>query len=155
MDGATLKAVAVGGTRTRDPISLARAVMEKSLMSRWSGPGRMFRGQSWPGAGGPSSFFTERRWQALVKQLTRESRSVPPRPAGAPLPGQTVPVAMLKSCPTPPLWHCWSGCAGQARHIAAGRSTGAMQVKMPGRVGDCSIIGVGHICVKPILAPYP
>ena len=41
----------------------------------------------------PSFFFTESRWQGLVKQLKKEGKPVPPRPAGVPPPGRGVPVA--------------------------------------------------------------
>jgi len=41
----------------------------------------------------PSFFFTESRWQSLVKQLKEEVRPVPSRPAGAPPPPPPVPSA--------------------------------------------------------------
>jgi beta-aspartyl-peptidase (threonine type) len=43
----------------------------------------------------PSYFFTERRWQSLVKQLTKEGLPIPPRPVGAPAP-PPVPVAEIE-----------------------------------------------------------
>ena len=86
MDGATLKAGAVAGmTRTRHPISLARAVMEKSPHVMLIGAGAdAFAAHVGLEQVDPSYFFTERRWQSLVKQLKKEGLPIPPRPAGAP-----------------------------------------------------------------------
>src|SRR5579872_2261278 len=88
MDGATLKAGAVAEvTRTRHPISLARAVMEKSPHVFLVGQGAdAFSKQAGLEQVDPSYFFTERRWQSLVKQLQKEGVPIPPRPKGAPPP---------------------------------------------------------------------
>jgi len=76
------------------PISLARAVMEKSPYVMMDGPGAdAFGARVGLEQVDPSFFFTEARWQGLVKQLTKEGKPVPPRPAGAPPPGAAVPVA--------------------------------------------------------------
>jgi beta-aspartyl-peptidase (threonine type) len=148
MDGATLKAGAVAGvTRTRHPISLARAVMDKSPYVMLIGPDADAFGAT---AGleevDPSYFFTERRWQGLVKQLTQEGKPIPPRPAGAP-PAPTGPVSQLDPWPEEPGAHKY-GTVGvvaldREGHIAAGTSTGGTQGKHPGRVGDTPIIGAG------------
>ena len=89
MDGSNLKAGAVAGvTHTRHPISLARAVMEKSPYVMMAGPGTdAFAVHVGLEQVAPSFFFTEARWQSLVKQLEKEGRPVPARPAGAPPPG--------------------------------------------------------------------
>ncbi len=82
MDGKTLKAGAVAGvTRTRHPITLARAVMEKSRHVMLIAPGA----DAFAAAEGieqvdPSWFFTERRWRGLVKELTKQGLPIPPRP---------------------------------------------------------------------------
>ncbi len=86
MDGSNFKAGAVGDvTRTRHPISLARAVMEKSqhvfLVGQGADEFSVYVGLEQVD---PSYFFTERRWQSLVKQLKKEGLPIPPRPAGAP-----------------------------------------------------------------------
>src|ERR1035438_259728 len=98
MDGATLKAGAVAGvTRTRHPISLARAVMEKSPFVMMIGQGADdFGARNGLEQEPPSFFFTESRWQSLVKQLTKEGKPIPPRPAGVPPEGKVVPVAQLE-----------------------------------------------------------
>lgn len=144
MDGATLKAGAVAGvTRTKNPISLARAVMEKSSNVMLIGSGA----DEFAAAHGlqmvdNSYFFTERRWDSLVKQLQQEGRPVPPRPALAP-PPPAVPVAQME----PPDAHKYGtvGVVALDTHgnIAAGTSTGGLQAKLYGRVGDSPIIGAG------------
>jgi len=146
MDGATLKAGAVAGVmHTRHPISLARAVMEKSPHVMLIGEGAdAFAGRVGLEQVDQSFFFTESRWQALVKQLTKEGRPVPPRPAGAPPPSQTVPVGQLEESPETHRYGTVGVVAVDRQgNIAAGTSTGGMQAKMQGRVGDSPIIGAG------------
>ena len=144
MDGATLKTGAVAGvTRTRHPISLARAVMDKSPHVMLIGAGAdSFAAEVGLEQVDPSFFFTERQWQALVRQLKKEGRPIPPRPAGAP-PEPVVPVAAME----PPDTHKW-GTVGvvaldKQGNIAAGTSTGGVGGKRWGRVGDSPIIGAG------------
>ncbi len=144
MDGLNLKAGAVAGvTRTRHPISLARAVMEKSPHVMLMGPGTdAFAAQSGLEQVDPSFFFTERRWQSLVRQLKKEGRPIPERPAGAPAP----PVAPLAEIEAPNAHKFGTvGVVALDRkgNIAAGTSTGGTQGKRWGRVGDSPIIGAG------------
>ncbi len=142
MDGATLGAGAVAGlTRTRHPISAARAVMEKSPYVFMGGQGaEAFARSRRLEAVKPSFFFTERRWSALVRDLERQGLPIPPRPSGAPTTldaraglahdeGKrgTVGVVALD-------------CDG---NVAAGTSTGGITAKRWGRVGDSPIIGAG------------
>jgi beta-aspartyl-peptidase (threonine type) len=148
MDGLNLKAGAVAGvTRTRHPISLARAVMEKSPYVMLAGAGTdAFGAKMGLEQVDPGFFFTESRWQSLVKQLQKEGRPVPPRPAGAPAPPQEpiAPVAQLDESADSQV-HGTVGAVAldRAGNIAAGTSTGGLQGKMPGRVGDSPIIGAG------------
>jgi beta-aspartyl-peptidase (threonine type) len=144
MDGRTLQAGAVAGvTRTKNPISLARAVMEKSPHVMLVGPGAdEFAASVGLEQVDPSYFFTEPRWQGLVRQLKKEGRPIPPRPAGAP-PEPAKPVAELET----PDAHKW-GTTGivvrdRSGNIAAGTTTGGTQAKRYGRVGDSPIIGAG------------
>jgi beta-aspartyl-peptidase (threonine type) len=144
MDGSNLKAGAVAGvTRTRHPISLARAVMEKSPHVMLIGAGAdAFAASVGLEQVDPSFFFTERRWQSLVRQLQKEGRPIPPRPAGAP-PPPSVTVAEIDA----PGAHKY-GTVGvvaldRKGNIAAGTSTGGTQGKQWGRVGDSPIIGAG------------
>ena len=146
MDGSNLKAGAVAGvTHTRHPISLARAVMEKSPYVMMAGPGTdAFAKSVGLEQVDPSFFFTEARWQSLVKQLQKEGKPVPPRPVGAPPPGAIDPVAFYDE-PGDSRSHGTTGVVALDRsgNLAAGTSTGGLQGKMPGRVGDSPIIGAG------------
>ena len=144
MDGATLKAGAVAGvTRTRHPISLARAVMEKSPHVMLIGAGAdAFAAEAGLEQVDPSYFFTERRWQSLVKQLKKEGRPIPPRPAGAP-PPPAQPVAEIEAPEAHEFGTVGVVALDRAGNIAAGTSTGGTQGKRWGRVGDSPIIGAG------------
>ena len=144
MDGATMNAGAVAGvTRTKNPISLAKAVMQKSPHVMLIGVGAdEFAASVGLEQVDPAYFFTEPRWQGLVRQLQKEGRPIPPRPIGAP-PAPATPVAELET----PDAHKW-GTTGmvvrdRAGHIAAGTTTGGTQAKRFGRVGDSPIIGAG------------
>jgi beta-aspartyl-peptidase (threonine type) len=144
MDGSNMKAGAVGDvTRTRHPISLARAVMEKSphvfLVGQGADEFSVYAGLEQVD---PSYFFTERRWQSLIRQLKKEGLPLPPRPAGAPAPPAS-PVSEIE----PEGAHKY-GTVGvvaldRAGNLAAGTSTGGTEAKRWGRVGDSPIIGAG------------
>ncbi|HEX3365355.1 isoaspartyl peptidase/L-asparaginase [Phenylobacterium sp.] len=141
MDGATLAAGAVAGvTRVRNPISAARAVMERSphVLMAGSGADAFARAEGLAEAD-PGYFFVERRWRALEKQLTREGLPVPVRPHGA---SQDLAHAALAHDEGK------RGTVGvvarDARgHVAAGTSTGGTTGKRWGRVGDSPLIGAG------------
>jgi len=143
MYGATLKAGSVAGvTRTRNPISLARAVMEKSPHVMMTGPGAdaFSRAQGLEQVE-PGWFFTERRWEGLEKELKRLGLPMPTRPLGAPAPNKAV-------TERPPLDERKFGTVGVVAldsrgNIAAGTSTGGTTAKRWGRVGDAPIIGAG------------
>jgi beta-aspartyl-peptidase (threonine type) len=144
MDGATMRAGAVAGvTRTRHPISLARAVMEKSPHVMLIGEGADQFGAS---VGleqvDPGYFFTERRWQSLVRQLKKEGLPIPPRPRGAP-PAPEGGRADIE--PSEAHRYGTVGVVALDTHgnVAAGTSTGGTQAKRWGRVGDSPIIGAG------------
>jgi len=144
MDGATLKAGAVAGvTRTRHPISLARAVMDKSPHVMLIGAGAdQFASQTGLEQVDPSYFFTERRWQGLIKQLKKEGRPIPPRPAGAP-PEPAEPVSAIEPQDAHKFGTVGVVALDRQGNIAAGTSTGGTQAKRWGRVGDSPIIGAG------------
>jgi beta-aspartyl-peptidase (threonine type) len=147
MDGSTMKAGAVGDvTRTRHPISLARAVMEKSqhvfLVGQGADEFSVYAGLEQVD---PGYFFTERRWQALIKELKKEGKPIPPRPAGVP-PPPADPISEMD--PIEPADAHKYGTVGvvaldRAGNIAAGTSTGGTNAKRWGRVGDSPIIGAG------------
>ena len=144
MDGATLKAGSVAGvTRTRHPISLARAVMEKSPHVMLIGSGAdAFAAEIKLEQVEPSFFFTERRWQGLIRQLKQEGRPIPPRPAGAP-PAPASPTALLETLDAHKFGTVGVAAVDRAGNVAAGTSTGGTQAKRWGRVGDSPIIGAG------------
>jgi beta-aspartyl-peptidase (threonine type) len=141
MDGATLEAGAVAGvTRVRNPISAARAVMERSPHVLLMGSGA----EAFAAAEGlarvePSYFFVERRWRALEKQLAREGLAIPPRPVGASRDESHAALAHDEGK---------RGTVGvvardSRANVAAGTSTGGTTGKRWGRVGDSPLIGAG------------
>lgn len=144
MDGATLKAGAVAGIQhTRHPIDLARAVMDKSPNVMYIGPGAdAFAVQAGLQQEPRSFFFTERRWQDLIKELRKENLPIPPRPSGAP-PEPSGRASFFES----PDVHKYGtvGVVALDEHgnIAAGTSTGGITAKRWNRVGDSPIIGAG------------
>lgn len=144
MDGATLKAGSVAGvTHTRHPITLARTVMEKSPHVMLIGSGAdAFAAEKGLEQVEPSFFFTERRWQGLVRQLTKEHMPIPARPAGAP-PAPSGPVSELESPDAHKYGTVGVVAVDRQGNIAAGTSTGGVQGKLWGRVGDSPIIGAG------------
>ena len=144
MDGATLKAGAVADVqRTRHPIALARAVMDQSQNVMMIGAGAdAFAAHVGLQQEPPSFFFTERRWQALEKELKTKGMPIPPRPAGAP-PAPATPLAFFEQ----PDAHKYGtvGIAVLDTHgnLAAGTSTGGVTAKQWNRVGDSPVIGAG------------
>jgi beta-aspartyl-peptidase (threonine type) len=142
MDGATRAAGAVAGlTRTRHPISAARAVMEHSPHVFLGGEGaEAFARSRGLEAVAPAWFFTERRWKSLVRALEREGLPIPARPAGAPAqPDARAALAHDEGK---------RGTVGVVAldsdgNVAAGTSTGGVTAKRFGRVGDSPIIGAG------------
>jgi len=142
MDGATLKAGAVAGiTRTRHPIALARAVMEHSPHVMLVGDGaEAFARSRGIEEAPPGYFFTERRWEALVRKLKAEGLPVPPRPKGAPRsPDAAAALAHDEGK------HGTVGVVARDAQgrLAAATSTGGVNGKRWGRVGDSPIIGAG------------
>ncbi len=144
MDGKTMQAGAVADvTRTRHPISLAKAVMLQSPHVFLVGTGAdEFAASVHLEQVDNSYFFTERRWQSLIQQLKKEGQPLPPRPAGAP-PAPSEPRADMET----PDAHKYgtTGIAVRDRqgNVAAGTTTGGTQGKRFGRVGDSPIIGAG------------
>jgi beta-aspartyl-peptidase (threonine type) len=141
MDGATLEAGAVAGvTHVKNPISAARRVMERSPHVLLIGRGADAFAESQGLETVPTGyFFVERRWRALERQLAREGKPIPPRPAGADTDERQAALAHDEGK---------RGTVGvvarDARgHVAAGTSTGGVTAKSWGRVGDSPLIGAG------------
>ncbi|HEY0155934.1 MAG TPA: isoaspartyl peptidase/L-asparaginase [Thermoanaerobaculia bacterium] len=130
MEGKTKKAGAVAGvTIIRNPISAARAVMERSEHVMMVGKGaELFATKMGLEIVDPSYFWTERRWKALQKELQKEQpRAVLDFSGDEEKKFGTVGAVALD----------------QARNLAAATSTGGMTNKQYGRVGDAPIIGAG------------
>ncbi len=128
MDGATLRAGSVAGlTRIRNPILLARAVMEQSSHVMMVGAGaEAFARSIGMDFVDPKYFHTEERWQ----QLERRRREEAAKPRAA-LPARA--------------YFGTVGAVARDRQgrLAAATSTGGMTMKRWGRVGDAPIIGAG------------
>ncbi|HEX7152451.1 MAG TPA: isoaspartyl peptidase/L-asparaginase [Thermoanaerobaculia bacterium] len=126
MEGKTRKAGSVAGvTIIRNPISAARAVMEKSPHVMMVGRGaELFATKMGLEIVDPSYFWTERRWKSLQQELTTPQASL--EPAGDKKFGTVGAVALDRD-----------------GNLAAGTSTGGMTNKQFGRVGDAPIIGAG------------
>ncbi len=124
MDGATQKAGAVAGvTRTRHPIDLARAVMDKTRHVMLSGAGAdRFSVEQGLEQVAPEWFRTEERWQQLQAWRNRQAAAVD----RTHLFGTVGAVALDAD-----------------GNLAAATSTGGMTGKRWGRVGDSPIIGAG------------
>jgi beta-aspartyl-peptidase (threonine type) len=129
MDGATLKAGAVAGVhRVKNPILLARAVMERSPHVMMVGDGaEAFAKEQGVDLVDPSYFRTERRWNELQQALKEDAAKQAHADLATAKHFGTVGALALD---------------GQG-HLAAGTSTGGMTDKRYGRVGDSPIIGAG------------
>lgn len=144
MDGETMRAGSVADVqRTRHPISLARAVMEQSPHVMLIGSGADdFAAHVHLEQVPPAFFFTERRWQELVRQLEKDGSPIPPRPEGAPAP-PAKPIAAFARPETHKYGTVGVVALDRRGNIAAGTSTGGTTAKRWNRVGDSPIIGAG------------
>jgi beta-aspartyl-peptidase (threonine type) len=133
MDGTSRKAGAVAGvTRTRNPISLARAVMEKSphVMLAREGADQFSVEQGLEQVD-PGYFRTEQRWQQLLDWRRDHAKLLDATHSR----GTVGAVAIDMN-----------------GHVAAGTSTGGMTGKRWGRVGDSPVIGAGTYAADGICA---
>lgn len=125
MEGKSMKAGSILGCRTvRNPISAARAVLEKSSHVMLSGPGV----DEFAAAAGleivdPAYFRVEERWEQIQK-IRQENSSAE---TGKQNKWGTVGAVALD----------------RAGNLAAGTSTGGMLNKKWGRIGDTPVIGAG------------
>jgi len=129
MDGYTLRAGAVAGVRRiKNPILLARAVMDRTQHVMLSGDGAEAFAQSigMPLVD-PSYFRTEERWQQLQKALKEDAAKQPHADVETAKHFGTVGAVALDA----------------QGHLAAGTSTGGMTDKRWGRIGDSPLIGAG------------
>jgi beta-aspartyl-peptidase (threonine type) len=142
MDGATLKAGSVAGlTTTRHPISVARAVMEKTRHVFLIGEGADQFAREQGLAQVPNSFFmTARRWGLLEEELKDQKLPIPPKPAGL---TDDPPTDIRAQSSEARFGTIGIVARDKAGRIAAGTSTGGLTGKRWGRVGDAPIIGAG------------
>jgi L-asparaginase / beta-aspartyl-peptidase len=141
MDGRNLAAGSVAGVTTiRNPISAAKAVMQKSEHVMMTGKGaEKFAAQQGIEIVDPSYFYTEDRWKGLQKVRAEDSmkteldHAAPAKQGALKQPGNydskygTVGAVVLD----------------RYGNLAAGTSTGGMTNKKYGRVGDAPVIGAG------------
>ncbi len=132
MDGKTLNAGASAGTKTvRNPINLARTIMDNSPHVMLSGNGaEEFAVEQGLQIVDPSYFYTENRFQSLQKIKNSEQSS------------------KKLGFYDPPIKDSKFGTVGcvaldKNGNLAAGTSTGGMTNKRWGRIGDAPIIGAG------------
>ena len=136
MDGSNLKAGTVAAVKhIRNPITLARMVMERSPHVMMAGEGA----EAFAKANGvelvpQEYFYTERRWKQLQDAKAREEKQ------------KTAPQEK-KNSPSDESEqrHGTVGCVAldSKGNLAAGTSTGGTTNKRYGRVGDTPIIGAG------------
>jgi L-asparaginase / beta-aspartyl-peptidase len=95
----------------------------------------------------PSYFFTEMRWKEFEDVMRKSGRAIPPRPKGAPAAAPTKPDGSARVGDGIQFSHAFGTVGAVARdsegHLAAATSTGGMQGKLPGRIGDSPILGAG------------
>jgi beta-aspartyl-peptidase (threonine type) len=135
MDGKTLKAGAVAGVTTvKNPITAARAVMDKSPHVMMAGKGaEQFAKDKGCTIVAPSYFRTEEQWNTLQNIKKDEQKDLKDK----------------KSYLNQPENHDFKyGTVGAVAldkngNLAAGTSTGGMTNKSFGRIGDSPVIGAG------------
>jgi L-asparaginase / beta-aspartyl-peptidase len=138
MDGKTLAAGAVAGvTNIKNPISAARAVMEKSGHVMMVGKGaEKFAALHGLEIVDPKYFYTENRWKSFLRVRSTDPDSVELDHGN-------------KTSKVLPVNHDYKfGTVGAVAldmygNLAAATSTGGMTNKKYGRVGDSPIIGAG------------
>lgn len=130
MCGATLRAGAVSGVRrVKNPVQLARGVLEHSGNVMLGGEGAERYARQCGFAFEPLEYFvTERRQEQLERTRLQGEHST----------------SLSESEPAPKKFGTVGAVAlDQNGHLAAATSTGGMTNKRPGRIGDSPIIGAG------------
>lgn len=144
MDGKNLNAGAVAGLhKIRNPISLARAVMEKSPHVMMIGDGAEKFAKELKFEFVPEKyFFTQRRWDALQRIIKQEKAKKPAKKVSLDQTpgGNTV---NTRSLPYNRFGTVGAVALDKNGNLAAGTSTGGMTYKKYGRVGDVPVIGAG------------
>ncbi|HMS40275.1 MAG TPA: isoaspartyl peptidase/L-asparaginase [Pyrinomonadaceae bacterium] len=133
MDGSNLKAGAVAGLhRVKNPISLARGVMEKSPHVMMIGDGAEKFAKTIGIELVPEKYFwTQERWDQLQQIIKREKEK------------EKVKTAEFEVEKAEKYGTVGAVALDDKGNLAAGTSTGGMTYKKFGRVGDVPIIGAG------------
>jgi beta-aspartyl-peptidase (threonine type) len=138
MDGKTLKAGSIAGVRhIKNPISTARAVMERSEHVMMIGEGaEKFAKLNGAEMVDPSYFFTQERWDGLLRARKADSLK---------LKKDTASKKAVRQLDNPDNKYGTVGAVALDKHgnLAAATSTGGMTNKRYNRVGDAPIIGAG------------
>ena len=136
MDGETLNAGASAGTKTvKNPINLARAIMENSPHVMMVGNGaETFAKEQNLEIVSPEYFKTENRLKTLKRVIKREQENT------------TDKTSAFYNTDIKDSKFGTVGCVALDKNgnLAAGTSTGGMTNKRYGRVGDVPIIGAGN-----------
>lgn len=128
MDGKTLEAGAVTIVRrVRNPVKLARAVMENSPFVLLAGDGaETFAAEQGIELVDPEYFYTERRWQQLQRARQRDENEM-----------------ILEHDSDIKFGTVGAVALNAEGNLAAATSTGGLTNKRFGRVGDSPLIGAG------------
>ncbi len=138
MNGKTLAAGAAAGLEhVKNPITLARAIMEKSPHVLLSGEGaEEFAKEQKLDIVDAKYFFTQGRYDALQKILKEESDKA----KGEKVSSADIPFSEL---PENKFGTVGAVALDKNGDLAAGTSTGGMTNKRWGRIGDAPLIGAG------------
>lgn len=145
MDGRTLDAGAVGVVqRVRNPITLARRIMENSPHVMMADEGALeFAKSQGLDIVAPHYFYTERKWNSLQRRL-KQGTEYGRRPEKTASADDESDYAAFGTV----------GAAAMDKNgnLAAGTSTGGREGKLHGRIGDSPIIGAGTYANNETLA---
>ena len=144
MSGKDMSAGAVAGLRhVKNPISLARAVMEKSAHVMMIGEGaEKFAREQKIEIVDEKYFWTQHRWDALQKVLKEESEKSKVQGPKSKVQSTTLDIEH-RTLDTNRFGTVGAVALDKNGDLAAGTSTGGMTNKKYGRVGDAPIIGAG------------
>lgn len=134
MDGATKNVGAIAAVRRiRNPILLARLVMDKSQHVLLCGEGaeKFAQANGMSLVDDPKYFWTEHRWNQLQKALEKEKRETKEH------------TRLDHSDDQDKIGTVGAVAVDQQGNLAAATSTGGMTNKRHGRIGDTPIIGAG------------
>lgn len=136
MNGKTLRAGGVGAVPyVKNPISLARRVMEKTPHVLLVGEGALAFAKEQGVALMPADYFyTERKWRSLQRRLKENV------PYEGKLKNDPPPSPPEKESKEDKFGTVGAVALDKAGNLAAGTSTGGRIMKRPGRVGDSPIV---------------